>query len=67
MLLKLNISCFLKNLPLLQTSMLPMLLTPIHLLRPRKQAQRVDRCRTRKQYKNRRHFRGYYYRWMGSY
>ncbi|CAG9472387.1 conserved Plasmodium protein, unknown function [Plasmodium vivax] len=46
---------------------IPLLCTPFHFLRPRKQTQRVDRCRTKKQYKNRRHFRGYYYRWMGSY
>ncbi|CRG96954.1 conserved Plasmodium protein, unknown function [Plasmodium gallinaceum] len=67
MLLQLNLSFFLKNPFNSQNTIIPMFFTPFHLLRPRKKTQRVDRCRTKKQYKNRRHFRGFYYRWMGSY
>ncbi|VWU48471.1 conserved protein, unknown function [Hepatocystis sp. ex Piliocolobus tephrosceles] len=67
MLLNIDLSFFLKSCQNMQTRMLPMLLNPIYLLRPRKKTQRVDRCKTKKQYKNRRHFKGYYYRWMGSY
>ncbi|GAW83693.1 hypothetical protein PGO_144910 [Plasmodium gonderi] len=67
MLLNLNIGIFPKNLLSYQNGFIPILFNPFHFLRPRKQMQRVDRCRTKKQYKNKRHFRGYYYRWMGSY
>eukprot|EP00386_Alphamonas_edax_P006471 GDKI01020936.1.p1 GENE.GDKI01020936.1~~GDKI01020936.1.p1 ORF type:complete len:117 (+),score=7.23 GDKI01020936.1:70-420(+) len=35
-------------------------------IRPRKKASRPDRCRTGKQYNNKRHVKGYYYRWLGS-
>ncbi|SBT80996.1 conserved Plasmodium protein, unknown function [Plasmodium malariae] len=66
MLLQLHVNSFLKKSFNIHSAM-SILLIPYHLLRPRKQTQRVDRCRTKKQYKNRRHFRGYYYRWMGSY
>ncbi|CRH02744.1 conserved Plasmodium protein, unknown function [Plasmodium relictum] len=67
MILKLNLNFFFKNPFNLKNIIIPMLFTPFHLLRPRKKTQRVDRCRTKKQYKNRRHFKGFYYRWMGSY
>ncbi|SCM25467.1 conserved Plasmodium protein, unknown function [Plasmodium chabaudi chabaudi] len=67
MLLNLDINQNFRCLQFIKNSLIPMLFDSIHLLRPRKQMQRVDRCRTKKQYKNRRHFRGYYYRWMGSY
>ncbi|CZT99476.1 hypothetical protein PFAG_03977 [Plasmodium falciparum Santa Lucia] len=67
MLLPLNETIFLKNSFNLQNIIIPMFFSPFYFLRPRKKTQRVDRCRTKKQYKNRRHFKGFYYRWMGSY
>ncbi|PHJ22883.1 transmembrane protein [Cystoisospora suis] len=35
-------------------------------LRPRKKGMRIDRAKTKKQYKHRRHVGGWNYRWLGS-
>lgn len=46
MLLNLDINQNFRCLKFLKNSLIPMLFDPIHLLRPRKQMQRVDRCRS---------------------
>ncbi|KAG6440080.1 conserved Plasmodiym protein of unknown function [Babesia bovis T2Bo] len=48
-----------------QVAITSRLLEGLLFLRPRKLAMRIDRRRTKREYRSRRHKYGYYYRWTG--